>query len=300
MVKDHAQTTNRSRKTVNYDIAVRQTETKLFHRMQRIASTRRRHNDSMFSKMFGSATKKTITKMFRFRETTSIQINLSGEDIVKRNIEFDWMKSKIPDNGFNSKMVTKICDRLFRHDASFGGRVVPDSAYIYGFTEYRPPDSEYIYRAHPFYRNDGPWNDWAFFNWDVHEALVPAKIYMFLDLRKNNFDYGMSRPDDEIDLRLDHDLFVVVRSARDKIETSTDNESPLTDFHFQSKIGYRVYIENKFRIIPIESLVEPAYVIDNVPMAGEEWDRTSYVVKPMHEWADIFMNYTVTSPQQKK
>ena len=180
------------------------------------------------------------------------------------------------------------------------GIVVPQTDYIYGFTEYRPPGSEYIFRAHHFYRNEGTWNDWAFFNWDVHDALVPAKIYMFLDLRRNNFDYGTSRADNEIDLKLDRDLFVVVHSVRDKIENSTDDDTPLADFHFQSKIGYRVYIENKFRIIPIESLVEPAYVIDNVPMVGEEWDRTSYVVKPMCEWADIFMNYTETSQQPKK
>ena len=300
MVKDHALTTNRSRKTVNYDVAVRQTEAKLFHRLQKIAETRGKRDLFGYAKSLGSVTKKMITKRFRFRETVSVKQNQCCDGVVSRNIEFDWMNSKIPENGFDTVMVSKICDRLFRHDASSGGIVVPRNDYIHGFTEYRPPDSEYIFRAHPFYRNDGPWNDWAFFNWDVHEALVPAKIYMFLDLRRNKFDYGTSLPDDEIDLKLDQDLFVVVRSARDEIETSTDEESPLTDFHFQSKIGYRVYIENKFRIIPIDSLVEPAYVIDNVPMAGEEWDRTSYVVKPMREWADIFMNYTETNPQLKR
>ena len=62
-------------------------------------------------------TKKTITKMFRFREMMSIQRNQSGEDFVKQIIKFDWLNSKIPDVGFDLKMVTKIFDRLFCHDA---------------------------------------------------------------------------------------------------------------------------------------------------------------------------------------
>ena len=63
MVKDHALTTNRSRKTINYDIAIRQTESNLFRRLLRIAQNRNKR-DLNLSKLHGVSKSGIRSKYF--------------------------------------------------------------------------------------------------------------------------------------------------------------------------------------------------------------------------------------------
>ena len=249
MVKDLALTTNKQKTTINYDVAVRQNEKKLVERLMYIRNKRCTKSTASCSAKF-HRTKSSTNKNFRFHELIWLNNDTGNDNIPEYSYNFDWLKAKPPHELFDVTMMKQISDRLFRHDSSCGGIIVPSNSLIHGFTDYSPNDAEFIIRANPYFRNSGAWNDWAFFDWDVHDGLVPAKIYMFLDLTSNTFDYGdenrQRQHNENIDVVLERGKYAVVRSAVDESLDPSHDNGPLTEDHFQSKIAYRIKLEEEY------------------------------------------------------
>ena len=88
-----------------------------------------------------------------------------------------------------------------------------------------------LFRAHPSYRSDGEWFDWATIDWDEGSEPVPAKLFMFIDLTECDFvdpsltQHGnhdlLNHPDIQY---LRKDKYVVIQTALEDFEDLEPNQ----------------------------------------------------------------------------
>ena len=84
--------------------------------------------------------------------------------------------------------------------------------------------------------------------------------------------------------------FAVIQSATSSIVKHSDVDSKLTEYHYKSKMGKWLELEQKYRLVPIESIDSPAYVIPTIPFGNNLLnDNTAFVVNPMMNWAELFI-----------
>ena len=127
--------------------------------------------------------------------------------------------------------------------------------------------------------------------------LTETKIINEEIIDDDNFDgeiQNISQLDSNISSihYLTSDKFVVVKSAKTEKTTHHDTVKVLTKQHYVSKISYWVSLENEYRIIPVNALHGPAYVVDTIPLQESDIkDGTALVVKPKDQWLNaLFQN----------
>ena len=189
----------------------------------------------------------------------------------------------------------------------FRGGCISTSSVCEGFTEYKRDDM--TYRCHPSYRSESSWYDWVFIKWNTNANPVPAKIYMFFDLTKCSFitenermeqmnipilehvmETGVENPDNNYIAQ--HKIWVVVHSADSSL---LEPQLYPNDYHFKSKISYRVKMESKkFRVLPVESIVGPCFGMLNYSLPGRlddgnTFDNTAIIIRSKDQWPNYFI-----------
>ena len=97
---------------------------------------------------------------------------------------------------------------------------------------------------------------------------------------------------------MSNETWVIVQaSTSDEVSSELDN-TPLTDYHFDSQMHYWIQLheDDELWCIPISCLVGPAYVVRNRDYVNEDLnnvitdDKTAYVLKPMADWGKLFLS----------
>jgi hypothetical protein len=154
------------------------------------------------------------------------------------------------------------------------------------FTEHKTSNTEsglppQIFRAHPAYRGCRAWNDWVYVEYcfktlDAQGRTITtvfedhlSKIILFVDLSlsllPNMTDIeGYGSPG----------MYALVQMLENQ-PAPVDNSVLLST----------CTLSDKFYLIPMSSLREPAFIVDNVGCKS----RSLFVVPPMDEWAGLFL-----------
>lgn len=197
------------------------------------------------------------------------------------------------------------------------GGLLTKSSKCVGFTEYRKDG--FTYRCHPSYRSDNHKYDWALIKWEGFVEPVLGRILMFFDLTNCSFvedntettsqssnividnhttDVSLNtttipgHSENSQDYVKSHKHWVVVHSGEDSFIEEANYPSI---YNFKSKIARRVKMEEKkYRVLPIESIVGPAYafMIKNVKEDRSEVsvDNTAIVFDHPSTWAEHFLD----------
>ena len=223
-----------------------------------------------------------------------------------RTAQLRWKNNnKIPEQAYNDKMLHCLMNWLWVD--SRGGRI-SETSVCEGFTEIQLNGC--TYRAHPYYRDNGPWYDWAMIKWEGSDDPIPGKIYMFFELNPETVQFiseenHVNEEDASVvnlfpaDLRSDssmkqdfirqHRYWAIVHSAQSS--KLAHNSDEYTRYHLQSKLSYRVLLESeKYRLVPIDSIVGPAYAFMNYSLTDSVFDNTAIVISPKQEWAEKFLD----------
>ena len=196
------------------------------------------------------------------------------------------------------------------------GGLLTKSSKCVGFTEYRKDG--FTYRCHPSYRSDNHKYDWALIKWEGFVEPVLGRILMFFDLTNCSFVEDNTETtsqssnividnhttdvllntttipghsENSQDYVKSHKHWVVVHSGEDSFMEEANYPSI---YNFKSKIARRVKMEEKkYRVLPIESIVGPAYafMIKNVKEDRSEVsvDNTAIVFDHPSTWAEHFL-----------
>ncbi len=234
-------------------------------------------------------------------------IEEDGPNPISRGICISKWITNGAQGTFDAIIMTAIAKRLFLSGNILGGCLKYDSKPI-GFTEFRPANSDTIFRAHPKFRGDKEWFDWCNLRWDGITQPIPARIITFLDLSKcefmseddiiqlnigeNNFTIEVQGDDDTY---LSKGMFVVVQSAHtfEDGRRLTDNDEYYEKYSFDGDIVKRFVLEDTYRILPVETIEAPCYCIPqytntNIPDYEEKRKRFLYFAD-IKDWGDVFI-----------
>ena len=297
--KDMSKSTNKDKDTMNMNIAIRISEKKTTERLLKL---REGQNKASYGrkpfrmKREGGTTNKTFTII-----KTDVNIRGTPDAARQFGISIEWKKgTKKPITDFPRLLLLAVVNRLYHWNPVLGGILTPNSV-VKGFTDYKPdPDGDLIFRANPHFRKKGEWFDWAYFNWGHDIGYVPARILMFLDLSDctishdaaANTNHDMVQNHIMADVpdihKLSKDKFAVIQSAKTKRALHTDENTKLTDRHFDSKISFWVEMEQDYRLVPLSTLSSQCFAYDTIPYSDDDTkDNTALVIRPMSEWSDI-------------
>ena len=230
---------------------------------------------------------------------------------LRKTLLIEW--KGVPVNAsYHSLVFQNLTKRLFLNTDD-GGCLTHDSKVI-GKTEYISEDGT-IYRAHPNYRSDGMWYDWCKVKWEKKKEEIPAKIIMFIDLtecdmmtedvqnemrddivQEINEIRGTSRQRrfanrDRVDY-LEKGHWVVIRSAF-SVDDSKEIYNSLTDrekkYTMESKITHKILLEDECRIVPIDTISCPCYVLPGTFAQSPEHCHEFFVVDKINTWGDKFV-----------
>ena len=227
------------------------------------------------------------------------------------DVECKWRKGCEPDINFDSGLIAQVAVRLFAGSPNLQGTIDINSQ-ISGFTMFR--HNHIIYRAHPCYSGSGPWYDWAYFEWEGLDELIPCKMYMFLDLcectiKNGRTSTGQNALEPQTFLR--KDLWAVVSTAiegeapycRERIpprqRTREYQELPvLNDNHYQSRVAKRIFINKELWLVPLSCIQKPAFVIEETDYGRFPESKlndtntflSAYCISPIENWGELFVN----------
>ena len=199
---------------------------------------------------------------------------------------------------------------MFQWNPNAGGCLTVDSV-VHGFTDYVPNklsinDNIIRFRANPSFRRQGPWFDWAFIDWDDQGGLIPGRLLMFIDLheakiinddeKETSYETSNTTSQQTIETSipkchyLTNGKFALIQSATASMIQHSDVDCNLTQYHYKSNMGNWLEMEQKYRLVPLESIDSPAYVIPTISFGNKLLsDKTAFVVKPMKNWGKLFM-----------
>ena len=212
-------------------------------------------------------------------------------------LQIKW-KGKEVKESVNSYLCQCISKRLFLHTGE-GGCLHKDSI-VNGFTEFT--NNGVTYRAHPSYRGTRPWFDWALFNWEGTDELIPAKIIMFVDISECQIMTADEHQafcrifDHNNDLRgeVDHGYYyltnekwVIIHSCLQDDEAPEGYEGNLR-FKIDSCLSKRYFLEENMRILPVSAIVEPTYSV-LVPSTSKGNPEEVFTVLPKDKWGGLFL-----------
>ena len=315
-VKEMSKTTNKDRDTLSTALCLRIAEKNTVKGLLRMRERRVSRDHDLNCSIPLQVSKNKIGSTNKKFTLEKVDLQLPGAQANARqfSIKTVWKKGIVrPLSNFPDPLLLAVVNRLFHWNADVGGRISNDSK-VSGFTDYVPQLSDediangiepIRFRANPHFRRQGEWFDWGLFKWEGYDDLVPARIMMFLDLseceiihseqplqeneNQEQLPDGMMHDVPRIHY-LDNEKFAVIQSVDTNAKERGQDGCALTDEHFQSIIGTWVQLENKYRIVPLDTLDGPAYVVDSVPFSSdEEKDNTALVVSPMDEWPNLFL-----------
>ena len=318
-VKEMSKTTNKDRDTLSTALCLRITEKKTVNsllRMREKAKTKTGSRNGSVCNIPPQLRRNrngTTNKHFTL-ERIDLEVPDAHRGAQQFTIKTTWKKGIVrPLSNFPDTLLLAVVNRLYHWNADVGGRISKDSV-VQGFTDYVPElgnneqadDIQPVrFRANPHFRRQGEWFDWGFFKWAGVEESVPGRILMFLDLSDCDIIHteDASENEREMDMPVDmmpdvptihylnREKFAVIQSAKSTAEARGNDNCPLTDQHFQSTIGSWIQLEDKYRIVPLDTLDGPAYVVDSVPFSDDEdKDNTALLVSPMTDWPTLLLH----------
>ncbi len=177
-------------------------------------------------------------------------------------------KGKEYEVGWDSDLLNGIEDRLWHLDNLSSG-VLTTKSKVLGFTEIKNKRTGQIYRAHPSFRSELPWHDWALVEWNSggttpnNLQILPARIMMIFEIGddcsfKNptgHFDEVLPAEEERHLTNLHRGIYCVVLSANK--ETEPDG------WRLDCKLSKRYEMYSSYNIIPVEAIRGPAYVIED-------------------------------------
>ena len=183
--------------------------------------------------------------------------------------------NKPPLAGYDPSLLKQLANWLWTDPrGGFIDREDSNSGDVVGFTECNINGQ--IYRAHPSFRGEEAWFDWAYFKWEGFERNIPGRILLMFDIeactltterdaRKNHSDTRTHLVDNErVPAYLDSSTkWVVIQSAITHEQADwTGNSTNLSyEYYLQSPIAKRFSLEDKFRVVPLEAIVGPCFVM---------------------------------------
>ena len=144
-----------------------------------------------------------------------------------------------------------------------------------------------LFRGHPNFRGDGPWRDWAKFDWGKSEGELPCHIWCFVELSnmptgRDTLEYG------GIDLQ--DGVFAVVEIAEYDRE-SEDTQGQCTDLFAPLKLIMENSLpgntDRKFYLADTEAIVGTSIVVPDVGGAKNAFLE----IKPREQWAQQFLRW---------
>lgn len=140
-----------------------------------------------------------------------------------------------------------------------------------------------IFRAHPNYRNKGPWNDWAILDWGPQYGKRPAEIFCFLDNTNVPAAYSVELPGGQ---RLKKGTYALVETAYyvDDDDWKSELFRPMTkDTHVvNGKEEPVLYLAD------VDAIVATCCVIPDV---GNDDIFRYFEVLPKKEWSKTFIQW---------
>ena len=221
------------------------------------------------------------------------------------NVMLQWMGEKT-NKPINKDLCEAIVRRLY-FNMGVGG-CLKLSSEVKGFTEVNIDG--HTYRAHPKYRGETPWYDWALVQWDHETDPYPAQICMFLDLEECRLMNEEERDafrntvlgrrlaennDVNIPNRTTYNYitrtkWMVVRSSLAHAEQGI---RLLDEYRVTSKLWKRYYMEDVYRILPIEAIEGPAYCVpmNSTVNSQNEVSKGSQIISitDKSKWKDMFL-----------
>jgi hypothetical protein len=307
-IKENARRTNKDRNCINFDIGTRISEEDVIDEASSLFYQNNRRWPSKFcnvkdhvdnSDSNSQDTEEVTHQGFLLSSKHHFEIcpgeidydTCSEDHPITLPITIKWMR-KTPDLNFREDVLNMITKRLFLNTPNFGGRVASMFS-VGGYTSFRKDDV--LYHAHPCFGSNGPWNDWALFEWEGYTEPTPAQIMMIIDLRNVTIENEPDAPEDTLNEIADtitpmltKELWVVVKAGNMDSEISDGN-----DHHFSSKISHRMYLEQNLWMIPLNSLIGPCYVVDVRDYTKNEHSgnerETIMIVEPMSDWPNAFL-----------
>jgi hypothetical protein len=210
------------------------------------------------------------------------------------NVHVHWKGKGKPNLGkFDEHLLQQLGKRLFGTDDGgvvIGTEVPCCTSICVGKT---------LYTAHPLYQNDHPWHDWVYIQWQGYDHPIPARIDMFIDLRRSKIsnvrveEDGHETSDDDNDpvpfrhVFLENKIYAVVWSAK-SLELSRNRS---TEHHLPLELGFRIELEDFRRLVEVESFVKPCYgFLNTCGLSRLPFDKTAIIMKEKHLWAEYFLS----------
>ena len=197
---------------------------------------------------------------------------------VSDNIQIEW-GGRIRPSFFPQKICLAMCKKLFV--AERGVYHLDSSSIVTGRTEYIDANGN-RYRAHPNY-NGKPWFDWCYVRWDAYTDEYPCKIICFLDMSENcKFITDDDDEEETDDQYLDNREWVVIHSCEDMDEDDLETL-------YSPNIAKRYKLPDCLRIVPVSSIVRPAYCIPDKKY-DSHWEIENVVsINCVRSWSSKFL-----------
>ena len=218
--------------------------------------TQKRSDTLSFQTASNYSNQKILSRAFQYHNSQfEVQDNVNSNDntnhssnSAKFEIKYDstlkqctlqWNSSVPPYREYDNDMLSTIAHWLWENRTVH----LSDDISVPGFTDLSYKNN--TFRAHPSYRSNKSWFDWANFKWEGYDDGVPGRIFMFIDLR-----YVPDNP-------LGNDIFAIIQSA-ESIATSIQNDRAK-----DLKLCTFWKMEPKYRAISVNCISSPTYVINN-------------------------------------
>ena len=207
----------------------------------------------------------------------------------------------------NQEVSQALVRRLY-FNTSLGGCLKHDTV-VNGFTELKVEGQ--TYRSHPCYWGEKPWYDWALVQWDHDSDPYPAQICMFLDLSEASFmneeELDIFRnsvlgrrlidESDEVPIQagnnyqyLSRSMWMVVRSS---LSCEEQGVRVMDEYRVSSRICNRHYMEDEYRILPVDAIDGPAFClhVNGTEDCSNDVSGKDQIISLKHKkhWKSLFL-----------
>jgi hypothetical protein len=207
---------------------------------------------------------------------SNFEINYSNDEGNReKRVILNWNKRhKQPTQPYDDDILATIANELWGKN-----EIHPDVHSIPGNTELKYHD--YLFRAHPSYRSNEAWFDFARFKWDdpADDFEYPARILMFLDLRQVRLN---------VETNLMNDIYAVIQSSKE-LDNSSKNRLAK-----DLRICRYWKMESQYRIVSVNCISGTSFAISNFKQSreadpGDEMKKLESIIeiKPIQSWKDL-------------